>query len=112
MLVAERARLDLEAKAASMDGKREQDSLNRRAKEYTNELKRCKRAEVQLQTSLAQVPFMRRQQEETNRQLQMLHEEGKKQRAAMEELKREVRLRWRRHDRTAAAIRCCAVLLY
>ena len=53
--LAERTRLDLEQKGAAQEGKREQDSLTRHAKEYSNELKRCKRAEVQLQTSHAQV---------------------------------------------------------
>ena len=87
---AERTRLEIEQKALALDGKREQDGLNRRAKEYSNALKRCKRAEVQLQTSQAQVPFMRRQLEETNRQVQTLVEEGKKQHRGIEELKREV----------------------
>jgi len=87
---AERTRLEMAQKAAAQDGKREQDALNRRAKEYANELKRCKRTEVQLQTAQAQVPFMRRQLEEANRQLTSLNEEGRKQRAAVEELKREV----------------------
>jgi len=88
--LAERTRLEMEQKAAAQDGKREQDGLNRRAKEYANALKRCKRAEVQLQTSQAQVPFMRRQLEEANRQVASLEEEGRKQRAAIDELKREV----------------------
>ena len=87
---AERTRLDMDAKAATQEGKREQDGLNRKAKEYQNALKRCKRAEVQLQTSQAQVPFVRRQLEEANRQVATLLEEGKKQRNAVEELKREV----------------------
>ena len=87
---AERTRLEMEQKAAASGAKREQDGLNRRAKEYSNALKRCKRAEVQLQTSQAQVPFMRRQLEEANRQVQTLADEGQKQRGAIEELKREV----------------------
>ena len=88
--LAERTRLELEAKAVAQDGKREQDGLNRKAKEYQDALKRCKRAEVQLQTAQAQVPFIRRQLEEANRQVQSLLEEGRKQRSAIEELKREV----------------------
>jgi DNA repair exonuclease SbcCD ATPase subunit len=87
---AERTRLEMDQKAAASDGKREQDGLNRRSKEYANELKRCKRTEVQLQTAQAQVPFMRRQLEEANRDLQSLQDEGRKQRGAVEELKREV----------------------
>ena len=65
--LAERARLEMEQKAAATDAKREQDSLNRKAKEYSNALKKAKRAEVLLQTSQAQLPFMRRQLDETAR---------------------------------------------
>ena len=88
--MADRSRLELEQKNAAAEAKREQDNLNRKAKEYSNALKNCKRAEVQLQTSQAQVPFMRRQLEEATRQVQSLLEEGKKQRLAVDELKRDV----------------------
>jgi len=88
--LAERARLEMEQKAATNEGKREQDALNRQAKEYASALKRCKRSEVQLQTSQAQVPFMRRQREEATRQAAALQDEARKQKAAIEELKREV----------------------
>jgi len=88
--LAERARLEMEQKAATNEGKREQDALNRQAKEYASALKRCKRSEVQLQTSQAQVPFMRRQLEEATRQAAALQDEARKQKAAIEELKREV----------------------
>ena len=88
--LAERARLEMEQKAATNEGKREQDALNRQAKEYATALKRCKRSEVQLQTSQAQVPFMRRQLEEATRQAAALQDEARKQKAAIEELKREV----------------------
>ena len=63
-----------------------QDELNRKAKEYQNALKKCKRAEVQLQTAQAQLPFVRRQLEETNRQVTALQEEGRKQRTAIAEV--------------------------
>jgi len=88
--LAERARLEMDQKAAATDAKREQDALNRESKQYNNSLKRCKRAEVQLQTAQAQVPFMRRQVEEATRQVAALQDEGRKQRSAVEELKREV----------------------
>ena len=53
--MADRSRLELEQKNAQSEAKREQDNLNRKAKEYSNSLKKCKRAEVQLQTAQAQV---------------------------------------------------------
>ena len=59
--LAERTKLQMEQNAAASDGKREQDALNRRAKEYSDALKKCKRAEVQLQTAQAQIPFHKRQ---------------------------------------------------
>ena len=88
--MADRSRLELEERNVQLESKREQDNLNRKAKDYSNSLKRCKRAEVQLQTAQAQVPFMRRQLEEASRQVQALMEDGRKQRAAVDELKREV----------------------
>ena len=42
--LGERARLQMEQKAAEQDAKREQDALNREAKQYTAALKRCKKA--------------------------------------------------------------------
>ena len=65
--LAERARLDMDQKAAISDVKRETDLLNRSSKEYNGSLKKCKRAEMQLQASQNQVPFMRRQLEEARR---------------------------------------------
>ena len=88
--LAERVRLEMDQKAAVADTKREHDLLNRSAKEYATSLKKCKRAEVQLQNSQNQVPFMRRQLEEAGRQVASLREEKKKQLLAVEELKREV----------------------
>ena len=41
---------------------------------------------MQLQTAQAQLPFVRRQLEETNRQVTALQEEGRKQRTAIAEV--------------------------
>uniref|UniRef100_A0A7S4FAG5 Cilia- and flagella-associated protein 58 central coiled coil domain-containing protein n=1 Tax=Chrysotila carterae TaxID=13221 RepID=A0A7S4FAG5_CHRCT len=88
--LAERVRLEMDQKAVTADAKREQDLLNRRSKEYTAALKRCKKLEMQLQNSQSQIPFLERDLEETNRQMAALKDEKKKQLAAMEELRREV----------------------
>ena len=88
--LAERARLEMEQRAVIADLKRAQDALSKESKQYSNNLKRCKRAEVQLQTSQAQVPFMQRQVDEAARQSAQLKEEGRKQRSVVDELKREV----------------------
>eukprot|EP00966_Prymnesium_polylepis_P024445 562871-Prymnesium_polylepis.1 len=88
--LAERARLEMDQKAAVAEVKRETDLLNRSSKEYNASLKKCKRAEMQLQASQNQVPFMRRQLEEASRQVAALKDEKKKQLAAVEDLKREV----------------------
>ena len=108
--MADRSRLELEERNVQQESKREQDNLNRKAKDYSNSLKRCKRAEVQLQTAQAQVPFMRRQLEEASRQVQALMEEGKKQRAAVEELKREVGAYLKRHFHFHDTSRVCSSL--
>jgi len=88
--LAERVRLEMEQKAVALEAKREQDTLNRRSKEYSASLKRCKKSEVALQNSLSQVPFLQRQLDEANRQVAALKDEKKKQLAAVEELRREV----------------------
>ena len=88
--LAERARLEMDSKAAAAESKREQDALNRESKQYNTALKKCKKAEVQVQTAKAQVPFMKRQLDEVVRQRTALDEEKRKQQSAIEELKRDV----------------------
>ena len=88
--LAERVRLEMEVKAAELEARRQQDVVNRRAKEYAVSLKRAKKAELQLATAQNLLPFLRRQREEAERQVGALKEEKKKQVAAMEELRREV----------------------
>ena len=72
------------------DAKREQDTLNRRQKDYSISLKNLKRAEQQLVNTQSLVPFMKRQIEDASRQVAVLKEEGKRQVAAAEEVRREV----------------------
>ncbi|KAL1524346.1 hypothetical protein AB1Y20_019244 [Prymnesium parvum] len=88
--LAERVRLEMDQKAAAADVKREADLLNRSSKEYSAALKKCKKAETQLQVAQNQVPFLRRQLEEASRQVGVLKDEKRRQLAAVEDLKREV----------------------
>lgn len=88
--LSERARLQMELHAAVIEQKRKQDDLNREAKQYSISLKQCKKAEVQLQTSQSQIPFLKRQLGEAQRQIVTLCNETRKQRAGIEEVKREV----------------------
>ena len=77
-------------KGVQSDAKREQDTLNRRQKDYSISLKNLKRAEQQLVNTQSLVPFMKRQIEDASRQVVVLKEEGKRQVAAAEEVRREV----------------------
>jgi len=88
--LAERVRLEMEVKAAELEARRQQDVVNRRAKEYAVSLKRAKKSDLQLASAQNLLPFLRRQREEAERQVLALKEEKKKQVAAMEELRREV----------------------
>lgn len=88
--LAERVRLEMEVKAAELEARREQDLVNRRAKEYALSLKRAKKAQALLSTAQNLLPFLRRQKEEAERQVTALKDEKKKQVMAMEELRREV----------------------
>ena len=87
---AERVRLELEQKAQTLEAKREQDGLNRRAKEYSSALKKTKKVEQQLQNAQNLLPFLKRQIEDAARQVAFFKGEKSKQMAAMEELRREV----------------------
>ena len=57
--LAERVRLEMEVKAAELEARRQQDVVNRRAKEYAVSLKRAKKAELQLATAQNLLPFLR-----------------------------------------------------
>ena len=87
---AERVRLELEVKALEQEAKREQDGLNRRAKEYSTALKKTKKVEQQLQNAQNLLPFLKRQIEDAARQVAFFKGERPKQMSAMEELRREV----------------------
>ena len=82
--------IEFEMKGVQSDAKREQDTLNRRQKDYSISLKNLKRAEQQLVNTQSLVPFMKRQIEDASRQVVVLKEEGKRQVAAAEEVRREV----------------------
>ena len=88
--MAERVQIEFEMKGVQSDAKREQDTLNRRQKDYSISLKNLKRAEQQLVNTQSLVPFMKRQIEDASRQVVVLKEEGKRQVAAAEEVRREV----------------------
>ena len=88
--LAERVQIEFEMKGVQSDAKREQDTLNRRQKDYSISLKNLKRAEQQLVNTQSLVPFMKRQIEDAQRQVVVLKEEGKRQVAAAEEVRREV----------------------
>ena len=88
--LAERVQIEFEMKGVQSDAKREQDTLNRRQKDYSISLKNLKRAEQQLVNTQSLVPFMKRQIEDASRQVVVLKEEGKRQVAAAEEVRREV----------------------
>ena len=88
--LAERVQIEFEMKGVQSDAKREQDTLNRRQKDYSISLKNLKRAEQQLVSTQSLVPFMKRQIEDASRQVVVLKEEGKRQVAAAEEVRREV----------------------
>lgn len=86
----ERARLAMDAKALDSEAKREQEGLNRKVKEYNAALKRCKKAEMQLNQSLAQHPFLQRQLDDAARQVAVLKDDQRANDAAATELRREV----------------------
>ena len=88
--LGERVKLEMEQKAVEAEAKREQDLLNRRAKEYSSSQKQYKKAEMQLQTSVSQVPFQQRQLDEVSRQVAALKDEKRRQASAITELRREV----------------------
>ena len=86
----ERTRLAMEAKALDSQAKREQEALNRKVKDYNAALKRYKKAEMQLNNSLSQHPFLQRQLDDAMRQVAALQDEKKTNDAAAAELRREV----------------------
>lgn len=86
----ERTRLAMDAKALDSEAKWEQNALNRKVKEYNAALKRCKKAEMHLNNSLAQHPFLQRQLDEASRQVAVLKDDQRANDAAAAELRREV----------------------